>query len=102
LDPINQSAIEISENPPRAYFGRSEALRKGKRPGRDLSSNAASGGDLKMDVKKVIIKVEPTMNQLDWASKPSEYQKTNPRSNLAHTQAVTVPLRLRIHQFHEH
>jgi len=89
-------------NLPHAYFGRSEALREGTRPGGGLGSNAASGGDLKIDVKKVIIKFEPTMNQLDWASKPSEHQKTNSRSSMAHTQAVTVPLRLRIFQLHEH
>jgi len=102
LDPIHQSANEIPKNLPRTYFGRSEDFREGTRPGGGLGSNAASGCDLKMDVKKVIIKVEPTMNQLDWASKPSEHQKTNSRSSMAHTQAVTVPLRLKIYQLHEH
>jgi len=95
-------ASEVPENLPRTHFGRSEILREGTRPGGGLGSNAASGGDLKTDVKKVILKVEPTMNQLDWASKPSGHQKTNCRSGMAHTQAVTVSLRLRTYQLHEH
>ena len=58
----------------------------------------------KIDVKKAIIRVEASINQLEWASKPSKRQKTNPRSNMniTHTQAVTVLMMLRIHQLREY